>query len=234
VKDRTFLCLHLATNSAWDIVPSLRFLSRTNTERVLSFLSSFRRLLLFKPFPSQQLAGSSKTPAASTLAFRLFIFSFAVKSFCTVLSREKTISLLFEMDAAISPLERAFNTFLMTMPPEQLGELLQYLQDTKAAGNNGLQLPDATPDTPANYALDNNHGAAVPVAATPRPVVSRAKRTQEGKKRPLNSFIAFRSESNFTTKYRYTELTENRFLLRRLSGHHPKGQVGHSSLLVAE
>ncbi|RLM01760.1 hypothetical protein CFD26_106606 [Aspergillus turcosus] len=97
------------------------------------------------------------------------------------------------MDAAISPLERAFNTFLMTMPPEQLEELLQYLQDTKAEENNGLQLPAATPDTAANYALDNNHGAAVPVAATPRTVVSRAKRTQEGKKRPLNSFIAFRS-----------------------------------------
>lgn len=97
------------------------------------------------------------------------------------------------MEAAISPLERAFNTFLMTMPPEQLEELLQYLQDTKAQENNGLQLPNATPATTANNALDNHHGAAVPVAATPRPLVTRAKRTQEGKKRPLNSFIAFRS-----------------------------------------
>ncbi|GFF83436.1 alpha mating-type protein MAT1-1-1 [Aspergillus lentulus] len=97
------------------------------------------------------------------------------------------------MEAAISPLERAFNTFLMTMPPEQLEELLQYLQDTKAQENNGLLLPNATPANAANYALDNHHGAAVPVAATPRPLVTRAKRTQEGKKRPLNSFIAFRS-----------------------------------------
>ncbi|RHZ57623.1 uncharacterized protein CDV56_107167 [Aspergillus thermomutatus] len=97
------------------------------------------------------------------------------------------------MDAAISPLERAFNTFLMTMPAEQLEELLQYLQDTKAQENNALQLADATPAAAANYALDNHHGAAVPVAATPRPLVSRAKRTREGKKRPLNSFIAFRS-----------------------------------------
>nr|AZB52182.1 MAT1-1-1 [Aspergillus fennelliae] len=96
------------------------------------------------------------------------------------------------MDAAISPLERAFNTFLTTMPAEQLEELLQYLQDTKAQENNGMQLPDATPDNAANYALDNGNGAAVPVAATPRTLVSRAKRTQEGKKRPLNSFIAFR------------------------------------------
>ncbi|KAH3605136.1 hypothetical protein KXV38_007976, partial [Aspergillus fumigatus] len=74
------------------------------------------------------------------------------------------------MEAAISPLERAFNTFLMTMPPEQLEELLQYLQDTKAQENNGLQLPNATPATTANNALDNHHGAAVPVAATPRPL----------------------------------------------------------------
>ncbi|EAW09208.1 putative MAT alpha mating-type protein [Aspergillus clavatus NRRL 1] len=98
------------------------------------------------------------------------------------------------MEAANSPLERAFNTFLLSMPAEQLEELLKYLQDARAQSNNTVLLPAASVAAISTSPLsDNRRDATVTPRATSRTSVVRSRRGQEGRKRPLNSFIAFRS-----------------------------------------
>ncbi|PYI17164.1 hypothetical protein BO99DRAFT_464175 [Aspergillus violaceofuscus CBS 115571] len=97
------------------------------------------------------------------------------------------------MDNPNTPLQRAFNTFLTTMPPQQLSELLQHLQDTMPQNNNAPSHETETPGESSQFALDNaNASVDLGERGTPVPA-SRAKRAQDSKRRPLNSFIAFRS-----------------------------------------
>jgi hypothetical protein len=73
--------------------------------------------------------------------------------------------------------------------------LLKYIQDRKAQENGRplLRNEDATPH--ANLIADVNYaGPAHAGPNTPRPASARGRRTHEGKRRPLNSFIAFRSK----------------------------------------
>ena len=108
----------------------------------------------------------------------------------------------------LSPLQRAFNSFLLAMPPRQLEELVEYLQNTRAR-ENGQSTKQFEHDnhTPFEYtipdeisseknALDVNRGSA-PANSAPKSSTS-CKRTRDKPLRPLNSFIAFRS------KYWYT------------------------------
>ena len=105
----------------------------------------------------------------------------------------------------LSPLQRAFNSFLLTMPPRQLEELVEYLQNTRAH-ENGQSTKQLEPDnqTPFEYtipdgissgkkALDMNRGSVAPANPAPKSSASR-KRTRDKPLRPLNSFIAFRSK----------------------------------------
>ncbi|KAL3466800.1 mating-type protein MAT alpha 1-domain-containing protein [Aspergillus heterothallicus] len=98
------------------------------------------------------------------------------------------------MENAMTPLQRAFNGFLLSMPPQQLEDLVKYIQDIKARENGRplLRNEDTTPQT--DLITDVNRAAPVNAGlVTPRPSSARGKRTHEGKRRPLNSFIAFRS-----------------------------------------
>lgn len=110
---------------------------------------------------------------------------------------------LMSSSTGISPLQRAFNSFLLTMPPRQLEELVEYLQTTKAHENGQstkqLESDDQTPfeytipdgTSSEKKALNVNRGS-VPANPAPKSSASR-KRTRDKPLRPLNSFIAFRS-----------------------------------------
>lgn len=90
-----------------------------------------------------------------------------------------------------SSLQEAFNSFLLTMPVERLEELLRYLNETKA----GRDSQNIGKGTAARHPYaDANYNPGVPTPAAPRSPALRGKRFREGKLRPLNSFIAFRSE----------------------------------------
>lgn len=97
------------------------------------------------------------------------------------------------MDATTSPLQRAFNAFLLTMPPQQLEELLRYLQDTRAKANNQVAHENEQSTARSKPPLDTNNESAVQGSTNQRSHQTRGKRPQDGKRRPLNSFIAFRS-----------------------------------------
>ncbi|KAJ9273744.1 transcriptional regulator family: HMG [Paecilomyces variotii] len=93
------------------------------------------------------------------------------------------------MAVDFTPLQRAFNAFLMAMPPGELEELLRYLHDhnTSTAGR-AAQATEVAPIAAAPVAdgTDKN-------GTRNRVTAARGKRFREGKLRPLNSFIAFRS-----------------------------------------
>lgn len=97
------------------------------------------------------------------------------------------------MAANVSPLQRAFNNFLTTIPQKELEELLEYLHSLNAGGNNPI--PPHAEGAPAAIASveNNNRRPTSALNAGIRPMSSRGKRFREGKLRPLNSFIAFRS-----------------------------------------
>ncbi|GLA12459.1 hypothetical protein AnigIFM62618_008404 [Aspergillus niger] len=97
------------------------------------------------------------------------------------------------MDATTSPLQRAFNAFLLTMPPQQLEELLRYLQDTQAKANTQVAHENEQSTARSKPPLDTNNESAVQGSTNQRSHQTRGKRPQDGKRRPLNSFIAFRS-----------------------------------------
>lgn len=108
----------------------------------------------------------------------------------------------------LSPLQRAFNSFLLTMPPRQLEELVEYLQNTRARENGQSTKQFEHNHPPFEYtipdeisfekkALDVDRGFVAPANPAPKSSTSR-KRTRDKPLRPLNSFIAFRS------KYWYT------------------------------
>nr|AZB52188.1 MAT1-1 [Aspergillus pseudoglaucus] len=97
------------------------------------------------------------------------------------------------MEAELSPLQRAFNNFLLSMPPQQLEDLVKYIQNGKA---QEVKSPVNEYDIPAarvENALDHQHGVALPDSAVTRPSSSRGKRSEKKRRRPLNRFIAFRS-----------------------------------------
>ncbi|KAL1999276.1 hypothetical protein VTN02DRAFT_4747 [Thermoascus thermophilus] len=97
------------------------------------------------------------------------------------------------MATNISPLQRAFNNFLTTIPPKELEELVEYLHGLSAEGKNPIR-PHAEGVLATMASLDNNSRRPTSaVDAGVRPIPSRGKRFREGKLRPLNSFIAFRS-----------------------------------------
>lgn len=103
----------------------------------------------------------------------------------------------------LSPLQRAFNSFLLSMPSHQLEELVEYLQarenhqpKSHVGRGSQTQIGHPTPDHVASggTALDSRRG---PVASTNNASKSSAARRRGRDKplRPLNSFIAFRSKS---------------------------------------
>lgn len=107
--------------------------------------------------------------------------------------------------AELSPLQRAFNSFLLSMPSGQLEELLKYLQDAKAhessqstkpVRDNRTYVDYPTPDHPAseNATCSSTRPSVYSAHAAPKSSASR-KRVRDRPLRPLNSFIAFRSES---------------------------------------
>ncbi|KAL3454043.1 mating-type protein MAT alpha 1-domain-containing protein [Aspergillus insuetus] len=94
----------------------------------------------------------------------------------------------------MTPLQRAFNGFLLSMPPQQLEDLLKYIQDRKAQENGRPILGNEDAASQPNLVPDANHAVSVLAGPnTPRPASARGRRAHEGKRRPLNSFIAFRS-----------------------------------------
>ncbi|PYH80788.1 hypothetical protein BO82DRAFT_312417 [Aspergillus uvarum CBS 121591] len=97
------------------------------------------------------------------------------------------------MDNPNTPLQRAFNTFLTTMPPQQLSELLHHLQDTMPQNINVPSHETETPGESSQSALDNANASVDHGERGTQVPASRAKRAQDSKRRPLNSFIAFRS-----------------------------------------
>ncbi|KAL4866660.1 hypothetical protein BDV12DRAFT_210365 [Aspergillus spectabilis] len=97
------------------------------------------------------------------------------------------------MDNALSPLQRAFNAFLLSMPPQQLEDLVKYLQNIKAQEQGQQVLRNEVPAIRTNVMPDATRGSTVLPGPNPRPAASRGRRAHDGKRRPLNSFIAFRS-----------------------------------------
>ncbi|KAB8236785.1 mating-type protein MAT alpha 1-domain-containing protein [Aspergillus alliaceus] len=97
------------------------------------------------------------------------------------------------MEATMSPLQRAFNAFLLTMPPEQLEELVKYIQDGRPQEISQPSHENEILQARLEFNTDNNNGAVIPASANTRSSTSRGKRGSEAKRRPLNNFIAFRS-----------------------------------------
>lgn len=95
-----------------------------------------------------------------------------------------------------TPLQRAFNNFLMAMPPCELEELLRYLHDyNTSAVDHVPQISEATSRTHES-AINGADKAGFGCPDTrSKATASRGRRFREGKLRPLNSFIAFRSTS---------------------------------------
>lgn len=95
------------------------------------------------------------------------------------------------MATSIGNLQDAFHAFLLSMSPEELTGLVTRLH---SARDNVVH--------PAQNPVEN--ASALPLAADTRPVVRpnpaprtsslRGKRAPQRKRRPLNSFIAFRSK----------------------------------------
>ncbi|KAG2421494.1 hypothetical protein HFD88_005469 [Aspergillus terreus] len=97
------------------------------------------------------------------------------------------------METEISPLQRAFNSFLLTMPTKELEELLKYLQDARAQEDSDNYHPGEDIQAHTEARPDSRRITAVPTRASGRSSASRGRHIQDVKKRPLNSFIAFRS-----------------------------------------
>ncbi|KAL5000812.1 mating-type protein MAT alpha 1-domain-containing protein [Aspergillus recurvatus] len=97
------------------------------------------------------------------------------------------------MENALSPLQRAFNAFLLSMPPQQLEDLVKHLQDVKAQEQRLPVFRNENPAIRTNTNQDAIHTFPTLPGSKSRPTSSRARRVQDGKRRPLNSFIAFRS-----------------------------------------
>ncbi|KAA8645453.1 uncharacterized protein ATNIH1004_006872 [Aspergillus tanneri] len=79
------------------------------------------------------------------------------------------------------------------MPPKRLEELLKYLQDAKTQENNQPLQYNKNTHTRLVVDQDNNYHTAISTGENPRSQSSRGKHLHKGKRRPLNSFIAFRS-----------------------------------------
>ncbi|GAD92179.1 mating-type protein MAT alpha 1 [Paecilomyces variotii No. 5] len=98
------------------------------------------------------------------------------------------------MAVDVNPLQRAFNAFLMAMPPAELEELLRYLHDhnTSTAGQAApiTEVPSIAVAPTAVASVTNGTAKS---GNRNRTTAARGKRFREGKLRPLNSFIAFRS-----------------------------------------
>lgn len=97
-----------------------------------------------------------------------------------------------------SPLQQAFNSFLLSMPSEQLEELVEYLHAREAhqprnQTGRGSQAPI---EHPASGGTTSNarHGSVASTSATSKSLAAR-RRGRDKPLRPLNSFIAFRSKS---------------------------------------
>lgn len=143
----------------------------------------------------------------------------------------------------LSPLQRAFNSFLLSMPSHQLEELVEYLQarenhQSKSHVGRGNQTPIKypTPDDTASEgtALSARRGS---VASTNNASKSSAARRRNRDKplRPLNSFIAFRSKSKIPHQPADDkQLTLVRLLLDHVSRPYSESQVWNPSLPVAE
>ncbi|KAL4987050.1 mating-type protein MAT alpha 1-domain-containing protein [Aspergillus falconensis] len=97
------------------------------------------------------------------------------------------------MENALSPLQRAFNAFLLSMPAQQLEDLVKHLQDVKAQEQRPPVFRNENPVIRTNTNQNANHTFPTLPGSKPRPASSRGRRVQDGKRRPLNSFIAFRS-----------------------------------------
>ncbi|KAL4977251.1 mating-type protein MAT alpha 1-domain-containing protein [Aspergillus desertorum] len=97
------------------------------------------------------------------------------------------------MENALSPLQRAFNAFLLSMPPQQLEDLVKHLQDVKAQEQRPPVFKTENPAIRTNTNQDANHTFSTFPGSKSRPVSSRGRRVHDGKRRPLNNFIAFRS-----------------------------------------
>ncbi|PYH44972.1 mating-type protein MAT alpha 1 [Aspergillus saccharolyticus JOP 1030-1] len=97
------------------------------------------------------------------------------------------------MDDSNSPLHRAFSSFLTNMPAQQLSELLQHVQGNKTDGNTRVSHDHEAAGESSQAVLDNANASVDHRGRATQASASRAKRTPDAKRRPLNSFIAFRS-----------------------------------------
>ncbi|KAL4739243.1 mating-type protein MAT alpha 1-domain-containing protein [Aspergillus similis] len=97
------------------------------------------------------------------------------------------------MENTLSPLQRAFNAFLLSMPPQQLDDLVKHLQDVKAQEQRPPIFRTEIPAIRTNTNQDTHHTFPTLSGSKHRSASSRGRRVQDGKRRPLNSFIAFRS-----------------------------------------
>ncbi|KKK13071.1 hypothetical protein AOCH_007050 [Aspergillus ochraceoroseus] len=93
----------------------------------------------------------------------------------------------------MSLLQNAFNSFLFNIPPKELEDLLKHLQNARAQEQRQPPPRNENPTNRINPSSDTVRGPAVRSTFNSRSTASRGRRIQDGKRRPLNSFIAFRS-----------------------------------------
>ncbi|KAL1865265.1 hypothetical protein Plec18167_009460 [Paecilomyces lecythidis] len=98
------------------------------------------------------------------------------------------------MAVDVNPLQRAFNAFLMAMPPAELEELLRYLHDhNNSTASQAVQMTEVAPIAVTPTAAASVFNGTDKSGNRNKTTAARGKRFREGKLRPLNSFIAFRS-----------------------------------------
>lgn len=95
------------------------------------------------------------------------------------------------MATAIGSLQDAFHAFLLSMSPEELNGLVARLH---TAGDNVVRSVQNPVGNISARPLDTDSGPSVRRNPAPRTSVLRGRRPLEKKRRPLNSFMAFRSK----------------------------------------
>lgn len=95
------------------------------------------------------------------------------------------------MATAMAEFQDIFNAFLLSMTPEQLTGIIGRLQNQRNIAANHIQPQTENAAAPA---LASNVGPLVPANPVPCTPVLRGRRARGAKRRPLNSFIAFRSK----------------------------------------
>lgn len=101
----------------------------------------------------------------------------------------------------LNPLQKAFNLFIMNLPPGDLDELVDFVResgDDTQPFSQSLIIKQTSEVLKAVSCNDNGRGT--PSSPTSSNRSGRSKKTGDKKLRPLNSFIAYRSMTYFPTR----------------------------------